>query len=174
MNLRKCMGSNRALNPVLVVVLVLLPSVGAAAEGEWRNDLGVGLGLFSGTGIRFARHFPERIRVALTAGYLEARDRDVPSSQLASVGTEVTFELTHGRIFRVLALSGLGWNMAEDFDPDQDGITEDYEAILLGAGFGLEVRYYRNLSLTVHALVGVDLLEAATAFSPELTLSYGF
>ena len=161
---------------IVGLAILLLPAFAGAADVPWRNDLGVSLGLFSGSGIRLARRFPEGVRVGLAAGFLhvEAADPDSLGTHVASIGTEVMIDLTRGRVLRVLGIGGLGWTVATEFDPDQDGIAEDFEALALGAGVGLEVLYWRNLSLTVQILLGMNLLTAKATGFPELTLSYGF
>lgn len=159
-----------------MLAVVAAFGVAHAEPVGWRNDVGLSFGLFSGIGVRFARRFPEGVRVGIGAGFLHVPPPEpgVLGSHGASVGTEAAIDLTHGRTLRLLGIGGLGWTVATEFDPDQDGIPDDFEVLALGAGIGLEVLYWRNLSMTLHLMLGLDLLSARAVTVPfELTLSYG-
>jgi hypothetical protein len=161
---------------VLAWALALAPAAVHAAEPPWGWDVGAAAGLFSGIGVRVARRFPERIAVGFTAGYLDLdpEERGGLRTRGASLGTEVVVDLSGGEVVRWLAVGGLGWLSAQDTDPDQDGQPDDYESLNLGFGVGMEVRAFRNLTLGLHALLGLDLVAAKPTASPEITLGYGF
>ncbi len=159
----------------IALAILLVPAGASANQPPWTWDVGAAAGLFSGIGVRAARRFPERIAVAFTAGYLDLdpEERGGLRTRGASLGTEVIIDLSGGEIVRWLALGGIGWLSARDTDPDQDGQPDDYESLNLGTGVGMEVRWFRNLTLGLHLLLGIDLVAAKPTGSPEITLGYG-